>query len=123
MVVKSKFHIDVYDCDVIVHISDDLTHSVNTYLKKFGDESDVETGCVYNGYFMRPQNSLDTYIVFYQSDSINQENVNHEKSHLVEQILVDRDIPSLGEPRAYLDAFISKKLNALLKKKGFKIKD
>ena len=55
---------------------------------------------------------IKEYFIWFDINNIDVNTVNHEKSHLVEEILKDRNIKPSGEIRAYLDGLISEKIAA-----------
>lgn len=72
-------------------------------------------------YFFRPVEE-SVYYVFFDSDRLNVNEFNHEKSHLVEEILNNRDIKPKDEVRAYLDGFIAEKMTLFFKRRKIEIK-
>lgn len=119
MLVRGKFHIDVYDCNIHIIISNDILKSIKYYYKKHkdGEPSDAPQGLMY-----RPgTGDIDNYYIFFDEKFLSNNCINHEKCHAVEYILTDRDIRASGEVRAYLDGCISSKIAAFFKKRNIKI--
>ncbi len=120
MTIKGKFKVDVFSCNVHITICDNVARSVNYYLRKYNHET--ITG-EFHGYFLVPNpDSIGHYYIFIDSENITNDTINHEKSHLVEQILKDRCIHAHGECRAYLDGYISSQVHRFFNKRKIKIK-
>lgn len=117
MVVKGKFNVPIYNCEVHVIVSDNLLASINYRLRVNGDGKlkDEPGAYFYN-------HDACNYYVFFKKETLDINYLNHEKSHLVEQILKDRGIRAMDEVRSYLDGFVSEKLNEFLKKRKIKLK-
>lgn len=117
MTLNGRFKVPIYECTVIITVSDNIKKSINTYLRMNGDEKiDWNVG----GFCYCPD--IDKYYVFFDKDYLSVNTINHEKSHLVEMILKDRDIVAEDEVKCYLDGFISEKFDLFFKKRKFKIK-
>lgn len=117
MTIKGKFYIDVYSCHVHIIYTDQIERSANYYCKKYElDSPGPVEGVVING-------NLLNYYLLINKEYCTVDTFNHEKSHMVEHILKHRNIRPIGEPRAYLDGCVSRKLNLFFKKKKIKIKD
>lgn len=117
--------IPIYDCRVKIFIEkrEKLLALTNKYLKVcdmqlFDEEADVPA----DGLFFRDENALGTYYIFYKSETLGMNVYHHEKCHFVEQLLVDRQISTRGEVRAYLDGWVSEKFSQFAKKHKLKIK-
>lgn len=119
MATTGKFDIDVYDCTVHISICKDIKRAINYRLRQC-DEETLELAP--RGFFFRDKGDCSRYWIFFDQEWFDHDTVNHEKSHLVEEILRDREIRPTGEVRAYLDGCISKKFNQLFKKKKLKVK-
>ncbi len=121
MSIKGKFDVDVYDCTVLITITKSIRTSVNYYLRKYNGETiNFEP----SGYFCNPRGDrIGMYYIFFHEDDVTSDVINHEKSHLVEQILIDRDIKPEDEVRAYLDGHISKMMDSFFRKKKIKVKN
>lgn len=119
MVTKGKFYVPIFDCTVTITISDDPRKSLNYYLEKYGDEK-----IDYNisGFCYRPESGIGKYFLFFEKCTLDSNYWNHEKSHLVETILTDRDMKPVDELRSYLDGFISKKMNQFLLNRKMRLK-
>jgi hypothetical protein len=111
MTIKKKFYIDVYSCTVLIICCDNVKRSVNRYCKKYDpDDKGISYDVV--GFFYKPDGAIKEYFIWFDINNIDVNTVNHEKSHLVEEILKDRNIKPSGEIRAYLDGLISEKIAA-----------
>jgi len=119
MTIRGQFKVDVYDCTINIIVSDHAKQSLNYYLIKSGDKP-LEYD--FDGFCFRPGESVSSYYVFFDLETICVNTYNHEKSHLVEYILTDRSISPKNEVRSYLDGFISKKMNEFFIKKKIKMK-
>jgi len=123
MATTGKFKIDVYQCTVYIKICKSVKSSVNYYLAKNNFQlHDHEP----SGMFCNPLSNerIGSYYIFLnQKDGLNVEVVNHEKSHLVEQILLDRGIKPIDEVRSYLDGYISQMIDLFFKKQKIKLKN
>lgn len=120
MVKKGSFNIDVYDCKVNITIADDIVRSINYYNHKYGYEN-IESPL--EGYCIRFDNeNVTEYNIFISFFGLSINTINHEKSHLVEFILTDRDIRAKDEVRAWLDGCVSKKIDTFFKRNKIKIK-
>lgn len=121
MTRKGRFKCDVFDCDIFITVSDNLLRSINTYFIK---NEDGKLKYCPAGYFYRPGgDAIGTYHIFFDFNSLAVNIINHEKSHLVEEILTDRGIKPLDEVRSYLDGFISHKIDSFFTKRKIKIKN
>jgi hypothetical protein len=121
MTITGGFNVPIYGCDVKIIISPTLKRSVNYYLRKHGEEKiEFEPAAFFFHPVNNPEKSI--YYVFFDSDRLTTNELNHEKSHLVEEILKDRDIKPKDEVRAYLDGFISDKMDLFFKRRKGKIK-
>ena len=118
MTKTGKFKVDVFDCTVYIVVSDNIMKSINTYLR-LNKEGILDYEV--DGYCWRPMSVIGTYYVFFDSDSVNLNGLNHEKSHLVEFILNDRGIREKGEVRSYLDGYVSKKMHDFFSKRKIKL--
>jgi hypothetical protein len=121
MSVKGKFNVDVFDCTVHVIITKSIKASVNYHLRRADAETiDYEP----SGLFCRPNvERIGNYYIFFHEDDVTSDIINHEKSHLVEAILLDRNITPKNEVRAYLDGYISRMIDSFFKKRKMKIKN
>lgn len=113
MTVRTKFKIDVYSCEVMVICSSDIRKSINYYCKKH-DPDDKGIKYEPDGFFLCPDAQIALYYIFFDATSMSVNTVSHEKSHLVEQILKDRNIKPAGEARAYLEGLIAEKIDTFL---------
>ena len=114
MNIKSKFFVDVYDCTVYVIVCRNVKRSLDWYAKKNGESFKTYQA---EGYIYSPSEHIGEYYMFLECNSLTANTKNHEKSHLVEYILKDRDIKNTGETRAYLDGYISEQIDKILKKR------
>jgi hypothetical protein len=121
MSIKGKFSVDVFDCTVNITITKSVKASVNYYLRRVGATLiDYEP----SGLFCNPNvERIGNYYIFLHEDDITSDVINHEKSHLVEAILMDRNITPKNEVRAYLDGYISRKIDSFFKVRKIKIKN
>jgi hypothetical protein len=122
MTITGKFKVPIYDCDVKVVVTDNLLRCINNLHKKHGD--DAETICPSAYFYHDGENHEDDlYYIMFRFDRLTVSCINHEKSHLVEQILIDSGIEPLDEARSYLDGFVSRKVDLFFKhrKKTLKI--
>ena len=121
MTQKNQFNVDVFDCTVHVIVSDNIRRSIDYYLRTYGQgklEDDV------SGYFFGPcPEDVSNYFIFFDSEDVTTDVIAHEESHLVEQILIDRDIKPVDEVRAYLTGFISRKIDLIFKRRKLKIRN
>lgn len=124
MTFKGQFKVPIYSATVHIVVSDNVKRSINYYARKYKeDEIDFSPA----GYCYRPYNDgkIGTLFLFFDIKDLDVDTIDHEKSHLVDYILEDRDIKPRNEVRAYLDGFIGNKINLFFKrrKKKIKIKD
>ena len=121
MTIKGKFEVDVFDCTIHLVIAKSIKASANYYLRR-ADNTVIDYEP--SGFFCNPHTErIGNYYVFFQEDDVTTDVVNHEKSHLVEQILIDRDIKPKDEVRAYLDGYVSRMFDLFFKKRKIKIKN
>lgn len=123
MAITGKFKIDVYQCHVYIKVCKSVKSSVNYYLAKNNFKLH---DCEPAGMFCNPLSDerIGSYYIFLnQEDGLNVEVVNHEKSHLVEQILLDRGIKPIDEVRSYLDGYVSQMIDLFFKKRKIKLKN
>jgi hypothetical protein len=118
MTIKGQFHVPIYECDVVITISDHIKSCLNYHYKKHDLQ---EEGFEFEGLVWRPE-GVGKYYVFFDKDSLSVNTINHEKSHLIEWILKDRCIKPQDEIRSYFDGFISKKMDDFFKSRKIKIK-
>lgn len=120
MTVKGVFKIDVFDCKVHIIVANSVKSSVNYHLRKHGQEGiDYEP----SGLFCKADpDRIGTYYVFFCRQDLSVDIYHHEQSHLVEQILIDRDIKPVDEVRAYLTGCVSKKFDRFFKSRKIKLK-
>lgn len=114
MTIKKTFYIDIYSCNVHVTAADDVRRSINYYLKKHGEkiiEYDVE------GLFFVPIDQVSDYYLFFNLKGLDVNTLNHEISHLIEEILIHRHIKASGEQRAYLHGSTCERIYNFFKKK------
>ncbi len=124
MTYKGSFKIDVFDCEVFIHVSDHIKRVADYQFRKhkFPKEEFITTP--FSGYFVNFRiASIDQYHLFFDLKDLSVDVVNHEKSHLVDYVLQDRDIKADDEVRAYLDGYISHKLDLFFRKKQLKVKN
>jgi hypothetical protein len=121
MTIKAKFNVDVFDCTVHITICKSIKSSANYYLAKCGSELITFEP---SGLFCNPHcDRIGNYYIFFHEDDLTVDVVNHEKSHLVEEILIDRDIKPEDEVRSYLDGFVSSKIDLFFRKRKIKLKN
>jgi hypothetical protein len=120
MTTKGSFYIDVYGCYVNIIVCDDILKSINYYLKKWDcNKHKDEPGAFC---LVGIKEDEGNYYLFFNRKEITSNYINHEKSHLLDYILKERGIKAVDEPRAYLDGFVSDKINAFFKRRKIKIK-
>lgn len=117
MLQKGTIKVPIFDCEVKVIVGGyecELRRSINYRLRAYDEEvfEVAPSGCM-----LAHSTYVGTYYLFFLKEDLSVDIINHEKSHLAEQILKDRQITSTGEVRAYLDGWLSHKLDLLLKKK------
>lgn len=118
MPIKSTFKVDLFDCKINILFCENVKKSVDRCLKRYGHKPlNVDI----NGFFFCPGAPSNEYFVFFDIKSISVDLVNHEKSHLVEEILIGKGIRAAGEIRAILDGFISTKIDNILKRRKIKL--
>ena len=118
MTKQGTFSVDVYDCSVTIIVTDRVKFTVNRYLKKFNADPiayDVDA------FFARPDERIGRYYLFFDINNCTIQLINHEKSHLVDHILADREIRRKDETRAYLDGYLSKQIHLFFKKRKIKL--
>lgn len=122
MTMKSSFFVEIYNCTVHIIVADNMLRSINYYLRKCGSKP-LKKEEVPGAYCLSPDKECSyEYYIFFDRKTIDINYINHEKSHLVEFILEERGIKAKDETRAYLDGFLSEKINSLLKKRKVRIK-
>jgi len=118
MTIKGQFRIPIYRADVYVIVTDQLMRVINYRLKEIGEDPlEIEPGA----FFIRKDQSSDYYLYF-TFEMLTLPIINHEKSHLIDYILKDCGMKKDDEGRAYLDQFITEKLQKFFKIKGLKVK-
>lgn len=120
MTVKQKIKIDIYGCFINVTICTDIRRSINYYCKKYNKN---DKGIDYDvaALFFTPGESIINYYLFFDFAYLTMNSINHETSHVAEEILVNRGIRASGEQRAYLEGYISDKIYYFIKRKKLKI--
>jgi hypothetical protein len=121
MTKKGSFYVPIYNCIVNIIISDDLRSSINSCYKKYKQKK-IKKKDTPGALCFSPDDCSHTYYLFFDKDTIDINYINHEKSHLVEFILEERDIKARDEVRAYLDGFISEKSFQLFKRLKIRLK-
>jgi len=119
MTITGSFKVPIYECEIKIIISDNLLRSINSRLKKFGDKG-LKTEP--SAFFYHPGGDCIVYYLFFSFEKLNVNCINHEKSHVVEKILMDCDIKPIDEVRSYLDGFISHKIDLFFKRRKIKLK-
>ena len=123
MTQRGRFKIDVYNCVVYICYADSeesFLRSINYYFRKHDEEKELTCS---KGYAFSPSSSDTEYYLFFHKKDLSVEILNHEKSHIVDFILEDRNIQTTDEARSYLDGFISHKLTLFFTSHGIKIKN
>jgi hypothetical protein len=116
--VKGSFLVDVYACRVHVFVGDKLKQAINYRLRKDEDSIDFDPA----GYTLCNNDSISHYYLYFSTDHVDVNTINHEKSHVIDFILKDRCIKQNGEQRAYLDGLVSAKLDTFFKRRKIKVK-
>jgi hypothetical protein len=119
MTIKGEFYVPIYDAFVKIIVADNLLRSINYHLTKHGHKKEEKSP---GGYFFYPHYEHGTYYLFFCKNTLTVNAVNHEKSHLIDQILIDRSIKPKDEVRAYLDGFVSNKVDLFFKRRKSKLK-
>lgn len=121
MTKTGKFVVDVFDCNVHIVVAKSIKSSINYHLRKYGQELlDFEP----SGYYCRPDgDKIGNYYILFNEADVSVDIINHEKSHLVEDILLDRGIKPVDEIRSYLDGFISHKVDLFFKNRKIKVRN
>lgn len=123
MTRKGSFKVDVFDCTVHIIITDSIKRSINYHLRKYNNKDELLT-FEPSGFFCKPDpERIGNYYILFSNEDLAIDLINHEKSHLVEEILTDRDIKPVDEIRSYLDGFISHKIDSFFKKRKIKVKN
>lgn len=120
MTTKGYFYVKMYSCYVHINVCDNILRSINSYLKRWNEKPlliEPDAYCVSGS-----GKHESHYYLFFNRKTIGVNAINHEKSHLVDFILQDREIATHDEPRAYFDGFVSEKLDAFFKRHKIKIK-
>lgn len=116
---KGSFKVDVYACHVHIFVSDKIKRAINYRMKMDNDSIDFEP-C---GYTYRNSDVISHYFLYFDTGCCDVNTINHEKSHLIDFILSDRQIKQNGEQRAYLDGLVSEKLDKFFRIRKIKIKN
>ncbi|MDR2146440.1 MAG: hypothetical protein LBE91_08290 [Tannerella sp.] len=104
-------NIDVYDCSVIIAVTDDFDAFVRQEkLEDYCLSGDNETLNEYNGLTFR--RDINTYCVLFKPDYLTINTIAHEAFHLAKYIGDDRELYDYRrdtglEPLAYLLGFIA----------------
>jgi hypothetical protein len=115
---KLTIKVPIYKANVYVTIAPEIHKVINTFVKKKKwDTLILAEGDEFHGMAITANNTTDYYI-FYDILSTNANYINHEISHLIDDILKERGVETIGEARAYLTGFISEKIFDFLLKKG-----
>lgn len=114
MTIKGVFSVAIYSCKIHIIVTDQMLRTINIYNTKFNY---LPVKDAVDGYILSPEDRVSDYYLFFDSDSLTVNAVNHEKSHLVEHILQDRGIKPNSEARSYLDGYVSNKMDLFFKKK------
>jgi len=119
MIIKGSFQVPIFECKVVIVITDNLLKTLNRYYKKY-DEKELETE-EHGAFFYSPEKAGSPYHLFFEKYDLSVNTINHEKSHLVEQILIDCRIKPIDEVRSYLDGFISSKVTLFFKRRKLRL--
>jgi hypothetical protein len=121
MTARGTFKVDVFDCQVHIIIAKSVKSSVNYHLRKHGQELITFEP---SGYFCKPDaDRIGNYYVFLSEEDLSVDIYHHEQSHLVEQILIDRDIKPVDEVRAYLTGYVSRMFDRFFKARKIKLRN
>lgn len=121
MTIKGKFNVNVFDCNIHIVLTDSIKRSINYHLRKYNQELLTFEP---SGLFCKPDpDRIGNYYILFCIEDLAIDVINHEKSHLVEQILVDRDIKPVDEIRSYLDGYLSHQIDLFFKKRKIKVKN
>lgn len=124
MTRKGSFRVDVFDCTVHIVLTDSIKRSINYHLRKHNVTKDELLAFEPSGFFCKPDpERIGDYYILFLNEDLAVDIVNHEKCHLVEQILTDRDIKPIDEIRSYLDGYISSQIDLFFKKRKIKVKN
>ena len=111
VVCRSYFNVPIYDVQVLVVVARDAVKAERRYTTRFGNEApgDFNAFCVQHG----PRFGL-----FFHAGTISAELIGHEISHAVDFIFdyIGSGCRKCDEPRAYLNGYLHKRINALLRK-------
>lgn len=122
MIIYGRFKIDLYDVTIHIRLADsdkNFLQSINYFLAKDGEDILKDSP---GGYFYRAEGDAFNYYVFFNKSTLTFEIFNHEKSHVIDYILEDREIKATDEIRSYLDGFVSHKMHLFFKKRKIKLK-
>lgn len=115
--IRGKFYCDVYDCNIHLIIAKDIVKPVQALEKKqkekveTKEELDKSKAISY-----RSDKHLKDYYIFCQKEFFTIDTFNHEKAHIAEFVLEDRDMPIGDEIRAYFEGYLSHKFEELFRK-------
>lgn len=119
---KFDIKIAVYDCTIKVVISKDIRKVINSYVKRKKWDKDTALPEDHNVHGLAISNEdMKEYYVFYDIEDVKVKFLTHEISHIVDFILVERDLEDKGEAKAYLTGYISEKIFDYILKKNLLI--
>jgi hypothetical protein len=106
---KIIIQVPVYQFKCIVIIDKDIEKRVNAFIKRHKWNEDLFTDSTQvHGVAVNP-GVMDAYYIFYSIESVTANIITHEVSHLVDDVLEDRQINDT-EARAYLSGYINEKI-------------
>jgi len=111
MMHKLNIKIPIYNCTVHVIIDEGIEKVINRYIKKHKICEDliIPEGDEVHGYVLTKRD-VTNYFVFYSIKSLTVTYLTHEISHVVDDILQEKNIEQNGEARCYLTGYISQQI-------------
>lgn len=102
--------IPLYKITIYVKIAPEVKKVINIFSKKKKwKDVELKEGEDVHGYAVSADDGIN-YWIFYDLDSVTSNYITHEISHIVDLVLGDKEIETIGEARAYLTGHISEKI-------------
>jgi hypothetical protein len=119
MTLKSRLRIEMYNCTVYFHVTDEPTAEFNSISKRLKipvEPGFCEGGVIYN------DDDIEKYYLIIGSGFLTHNTIVHELYHLVENICKPRSVKE-EEAKAWLIGFLAQHLYKFLERKKLKVKN
>ena len=117
MRTQTKIKLEIYNCDVIVIVTDTLLKEAHKIYKKYNIVDKIEGEC--EG--LAIMCDLDKYFIILNNNSLSHNTIAHEVYHIVGSITRDREIKE-EEATAWLAGHLTGVIYKFLERKKLKVK-